>query len=391
MAPKKPRVSPKVDLKGYVDGLNAKIVSQVDSGADFDSIDVSRDFAADRRDLGKKYDQAAQQAPAPPAPPETGLGGVNFYPAEVVGFDGVVDPGAVIGRVTPLEMMRQYYGPERARENAVNLWTRNKSANNEGGLFPNMDPRGFEAHFNKPIHIIRGSLAGESNGAYTPDLGLGIWQRADDGFTGMVEHELAGHAPTNHSGYRDGTLGSKLANEPDEWSGPDDEIKKMFFAALLDRNISKLDPNGSRKSTPFGSNYNRAISGDQADQLYEQGLTGYHFRPQEMLANTLNWKNQALQVFGAQLPGTKPKEIDLAKALLSSDPGVRPKFQAGPRAGMDADGFNFLHAQQRSIFEYLMSVDPAKAKKYLDLIYRLGATGGVAALPSLLDDSEPNQ
>jgi len=390
MAPVKPRrfpKPPKINLREFDANISAEGMAASMSSPDaFNRTDISRAGREGREDIAHAYKQASQGEPqfAPDAP---GVEKVPFYPVEFENADGTVDGNALVGRTTPYESMRAFYGPERARENAVNLTTRNPANSDPENIYPLIHRGGAGEHFNRPIHVVRGSLSPEDNGHFHAEAGVAHWQQADDAVRRMIEHELAGHAPTLHSKSKDGTLGGLLLNDSDTWlGGKMTPVQSEIFSNLLDHNIASLDPTGRQIKARMGGVSNRAISPDESNELMENGLSGYHFRPHEMTANSLNWKNQALQVFGARLPDTKSQEINLAQSLLRENPGVSPEFQTGPRAGQKATSFNFLHAQQQTIYQYLLNTNPEAAKKYLNLIYRLGGAGGVAVLPSLLDE-----
>ena len=385
--------APKVSLKALADNNNAHAIGELNAGVPFNKVSISRPMQENSRELSRAYKQASGQGPGELAPEETGLEDTRFFPIEFEDADGKVDPGAVMGRTTPIEMMKRYYGQDRAHENAVNLDSRNRGKPNPERIFPIIDPKGLMPHFTRPLHVVRGSGPAVGNGSIHLDSGVGHWQRSDDLSPGMVEHELAGHGPTIYSGHPDGMLNNQLNRDDATWNtgGNGDPVtRSTLLGALTADAVSKLDPEGKQLWTRLGGITNRALSERASDELTHNLQSGYHLRPTEMMANSLNWKNQALDVFGESLPGTKSKEISLFDSLLKETPGISPKFQTGPRAGKDANNFNFLHAQQQAIYRYFQAIDPERAKKYMELIYRLGGAGGVAVLPSLMEGDAGN-
>jgi len=386
---KVPKTSPpKIDLSAAEQAVNSHLVDSIESGKNPNGWLVPSLKAA-RQDVEDAYQAtASQNSPVKDAPAETGLGDVGFYPVDFVDFDGGKEVSASVGKITPLNFMRNLYGDDRAKQNAKNLFIRNKPGTNPDGLFPIMGPS-IEEHFGRPMYAVRTDTPSKSNGYFLASANTGHWSKADDLRRGMVEHELGGHGVADFSQYVDNSLdGGRRSRNSDQWGYPQTQENLDRLRDIIAANTLQADRGGLKK-TRLGWLSNKVLDADAADELNDEMLSGYHLTPPEMVANSLNWKNQALQVHGEELAsGGRAAELDQMKAFLDTPTPASPKFQAGPRAGLDADNFAFLDIQQKSIYRFLQSTNPAKAEQYLKLLYRLGAVAAPAALPLLDENSD---
>jgi hypothetical protein len=390
MGARLPKVSrPKLDLSAVGRKFNNSIFQEAMIGNNPD-LKTYRSAEDARGEIEQVHQGAAAASlPKKSAPEETGLGEVDFYPIKFDPGDGTVP--AEIGKTTNLDFATALYGKERALQQATNLFTRNRPGTDHQGIFPSIGPSAKE-HFGRPIYVVRTDTPSDSNGHYHPLFGVGSWSKADDLRRGLVEHEIGGHGTTAFSPFKEGLLGRDIPagkGSESHWGFPttteDGETLRDLIAAL-----TAISDRKGTKVSRFGWLHNKILDEDAADELNQQMLTGYHFTPPEMLANSHNWKNQALQVRGEELAtGGRQKEIDQMRSFLEAAPTASPRFQAGPRKGMDADNFNFLDIQQKAIYTFLKSTNPEKAKQYLEMLYRLGAVAAPVALPLLDEKNDP--
>jgi len=384
--PKVPR--PKIDLDAARNAISTHLGDGIVSGKNTDG-NLIPSLRVGRQEIEDAYqDTAAQNSPVRDAPAETGLGEVGFYPVEFDDGSGNGSVSASVGKITPLEFKRSLYGDDRAKQNSKNLFLRNKPGTDPDGIFPIMGPS-IKEHFGRPMYVVRTDTPSVSNGHYHPAYSVGWWSKSDDLRRGLVEHELEGHGGSDFSSNIDNSVfQGKRGESADLWGFPKDQKNLDFLRDIIAANTLNASGAGVKK-TRLGWLSNKALSADAADELNDQMLRGYHLTPSEMIANSLNWKNQALQVHGEELAsGGKSAELGQMKAFLEAPTPTSPKFQAGPRAGLDADNFTFLDIQQKSIYRFLQSTNPAKAEQYLKLLYRLGAVAAPVALPLLDENSD---
>jgi hypothetical protein len=342
-----------------------------------------------RQDIEDAYQAtAAQSSPVRDAPAEVGLGEVGFHPVEFDDGDGAGTVPASVGKITLLDLQRNLYGDDRAKQNAKNLFLRNKPRTNTGGLFPIMGPS-IEEHFGRPLYIVRTDTPGRSNGSYSPSASVGHWSKADDLHRGMIEHEGGGHAAVEYGPWIDNSrLFGNRPRTPSSWGFNKSPEEIQMLIEILEEATKQANGRGL-KPTRLGFLSNSALPPSAADELYNNIANGYHFTPAEVLANSLNWKNQALGIHGEELArGGKQAEIDQIKAFLETKTPADPEFQTGPRKDRKADNFGFLDIQQKSIYRFLKATNPAKAEAYLNMIYRLGSVAAPVALPLMDENSD---
>jgi hypothetical protein len=392
VATKVPKVpTPKIDLDAVGVKQEKHFYDSRKSGGNKDEW-IAPSLKHGRQDIEDAYQAtAAQNSPVRDAPAEVGLGEVDFYPVEFDGGDGRGLVSASVGKITPLQFMQNLYGDDRAKQNAKNLFLRNKPRTNAEGLFPIMGPS-IQEHFGRPMYVVRTDTPARSNGSFSPGASVGHWSKADDLRRGMVEHELAGHGVADYGPFIDNSvLFGNRPRSPKSWGHGGLRVSQeemSLLAGLIEEATQQATRKGGQL-TRFGNFSNKALPPDSADELYNNMLNGYHFRDSEAVANGLTWKNQALQVSGEELAsGGKQAEIDQLKAFLETKTPADPTFQAGPRKDLKADGFGFLDIQQKSIYRFLQATNPAKAEQYLNMLYRLGAVAAPAALPLLDENSD---
>jgi hypothetical protein len=394
MPPRRPQ-TPLIDLG------RAQTVFETEAfnrAVNHNDLNITGALKAAREDISDSYDHAKNlNPPEYSAPDHTGLGNVPFYPVSLDGFKSYNQPVStgVVGRTTPLDFATTLYGPERAQQNAKNLFVRNRNRDGMGGIYPTLGPS-FSEHFNRPIHVVRGDEAGASSGWIAPISDVAYWPRPDDRRIGLAEHEIGGHAFTDFSPYRKGLLDQPSPTGVQHsvmWGyDPNDPahlatLREILLDAMLD-----ADPGNVRRTRSDGHGWfaDGGLTNTQGEELFENMLTGYHPSPNEMKANGLNWKNQALQIHGQPL-AKAGEEIDQMKSFLEAKSDINPKFQQGPRSGQDAGNFHFLDLQQKSIYRFLQATDSKKAAQYLNLLVRLGAVALPAATELMEQSSDPRR
>jgi hypothetical protein len=395
MPPRRPK-TPLIDLDRARIAFETEAFNRATTHGD---LDVTGALKAAREEISDSYDHAKNlNPPEYSAPDHTGLGNVPFYPVSLSGFKSYNQTPAstgVVGRTTPLDFATTLYGPERAQQNAKNLFLRNRNRDGMGGIYPTLGPS-FSEHFNRPIHVVRGDEAGRNGGWINPVTDVAYWAKPDDSRIGLAEHEIGGHAFTDFSPYRKGLLDQPNPSGKQHsvmWGyDPNNPVHVVTLKEILLDSILDADPGNVRNTRSDGNGWfaDGGLTNTQGEELFENMLVGYHLSPNEIKANGLNWKNEALQIHGQPL-AKGAEEIDQMKSFLEAKSDINPKFQQGPRAGQDASNFHFLDLQQKSIYRFLQAADPKKADQYLKLLVRLGAVALPAATELMEQSSDPRR
>jgi hypothetical protein len=385
----RPRVVPKLDLPSIQSNAQGRIAQAL--LVENRPADIIKDVRGPQKaEIDAVYQQAKAITPPDSPPAVGGFPGIAHHPIRFAETDGTKNT-ATLGRGTLLQILTDQWGPERAQEIARNMTDRNVGQPDPGDIFPSIHPDGGDAHFNRPIYILREDGPAKKNGFALPGPDIIQYRKADEGRVGDMETHETNHLAVEYGGKsnnrdffnttRENTPAvwkSKMAGDPESLMSP--SMSQMLQDAADEYGLDYSPEDGSwrelgaKKPEKLGEW--GAISPEDMKHIFTNANTHF-WRNQEQLANLMNWKNQAMRRNGYRTLADLPpglSERDFFRQALTQD--LTPIAPRESIEGFNPEHYNPLQLMFRAMRENLT---PAGADLQDKVIYRLGAGAGVAA------------
>ncbi len=341
-------------------------------------------YAPAKQQMDDVHNQAQQQGE--PGEASTDYPGFPNYP--IVHWEqnkkGLLEKhDATLGRTTLFRLLTDQLGPRRAEEKARNMAARNPQGRaDQHDIFPAMHPGGADAHFDRPVYVLRQEGRPLLNASANPGFDILRVRKADDGnLTAARLHEPS-HLAQDWGGAhmsRDVFRNLPRENSTTFWGSMLRD--QGNFKGLNDETLAMLE----RAAEEYGFDFDLAqgepgvIAQEDFVEALGSNSVGYPYKNFERRAITDSWKNLALQREGYETISDLPKgvnEMDFFRKALTEE--LTPFAPRGAVDGFNPDEYNWHQLRMRPFYEALTN----QGKKFQDaLIYAAGA--GVPAAVGL--------